>query len=110
MKAGRCSLLVYFLPEASRSRPLGYKTNGWHSATVPTTVVAALVADKTYPDPYYGKNLRDIPGTTYPIGKNFSLLSMPQGQSFPLRLVVSDRIHAACDLQGPARLVVLRRD
>ena len=51
---------------------VGFKTDGWHSASVPTTVVAALVADKTYPDPYYGKNLRDIPGTTYPIGKNFS--------------------------------------
>src|SRR5579862_1179275 len=60
----------------------GFKTDGWHSATVPTTVVAALVADKTYPDPFYGKNLRDIPGTTYPIGKNFSLLSMPKDSPF----------------------------
>jgi exo-1,4-beta-D-glucosaminidase len=60
----------------------GFKTDGWHSATVPTTVVAALLADKTYPDPFYGKNLRDIPGTTYPIGKNFSLLSMPKDSPF----------------------------
>src|ERR1700678_2990822 len=60
----------------------GFNTNGWHSTTVPSTVVAALVADTTYPDPYYGKNLRDIPGTEYPIGKNFSLLSMPQDSPF----------------------------
>src|ERR1700735_2373212 len=60
----------------------GFKADGWHSATVPTTVVAALVADKTYPDPFYGKNLRDIPGTTYPIGKNFSLLAMPKDSPF----------------------------
>jgi len=60
----------------------GFNTTGWHSTTVPSTVVAALVADKTYPDPYYGKNLRDIPGTEYPIGKNFSLLSMPQDSPF----------------------------
>ena len=60
----------------------GFNTAGWHSTSVPSTVVAALVADKTYPDPYYGKNLRDIPGTKYPIGKNFSLLSMPQDSPF----------------------------
>jgi exo-1,4-beta-D-glucosaminidase len=71
-----------FLAQGEQISTAGYKTNGWHSATVPTTVVAALVADKTYPDPYYGKNLRDIPGTTYPIGKNFSLLSIPKGSPF----------------------------
>jgi exo-1,4-beta-D-glucosaminidase len=60
----------------------GFNTTGWHATTVPSTVVAALVADKTYPDPYYGKNLRDIPGTEYPIGKNFSLLPMPQDSPF----------------------------
>ncbi|MGA9890416.1 MAG: hypothetical protein WBQ31_23155, partial [Candidatus Acidiferrales bacterium] len=27
----------------------GFKTDGWHSTDVPSTVVAALVADKTYP-------------------------------------------------------------
>ena len=71
-----------FLAKGEQISAPGYKTNGWHSATVPTTVVAALVADKTYPDPYYGKNLRDIPGTIYPIGKNFSLLAMPKDSPF----------------------------
>ena len=61
---------------------VGFTTDGWHSTEVPSTVVAALVADKTYPDPYYGMNLRDIPGTTYPIGKNFSLLPMPKDSPF----------------------------
>jgi hypothetical protein len=28
----------------------------WHAAALPTTVVAALVEDKTLPDPYYGMN------------------------------------------------------
>jgi exo-1,4-beta-D-glucosaminidase len=71
-----------FLARGEQISEPGYKANGWHSAAVPTTVVAALVADKTYPDPYYGKNLRDIPGTTYPIGKNFSLLPMPENSPF----------------------------
>ena len=49
---------------------------GWHTATVPTTVVAALVKDKTFPDPLFGMNLRDFPGMNYPIGGNFSNIPM----------------------------------
>ncbi|MGA8223859.1 MAG: beta galactosidase jelly roll domain-containing protein [Candidatus Acidiferrales bacterium] len=59
-----------------------FRTDGWHSTSVPSTVVAALVADKTYPDPGFGMNLRSIPGTTYPIGANFSLLPMPKDSPF----------------------------
>src|SRR6266853_1278495 len=50
--------------------------NGWHHATVPTTVVAALVKDKTLPDPFFSMNLRQFPGVTYPIGGNFSNIAM----------------------------------
>src|SRR3981081_4850774 len=49
---------------------------GWHQATVPTTVVAALVKDKTLPDPYFGVNLRQFAGGTSPIGGNFSNIPM----------------------------------
>jgi exo-1,4-beta-D-glucosaminidase len=49
---------------------------GWHDATVPTTVVAALVHDKTLPDPFFAMNLRQFPGVTYPIGGNFSNIAM----------------------------------
>jgi exo-1,4-beta-D-glucosaminidase len=49
---------------------------GWHEVTVPTTVVAALVKDKTLPDPYFAMNLRDFAGVTYPIGANFSRIPM----------------------------------
>ena len=59
-----------------------FMTGGWHKTDVPSTVVAALVADKTYPDPYFGMNLRSIPGTTYPIGKNFAELPMPKDSPF----------------------------
>ena len=57
-------------------------TKGWYEATVPTTVVAALIANKVYPSPYIGKNLRDIPGTEYPIGENFSNLPFPPDSPF----------------------------
>jgi exo-1,4-beta-D-glucosaminidase len=61
---------------------VGFDTGSWHSTSVPSTVVAALVADKTYPDPDFGMNLRSISGTTYPIGKNFAELSMPRDSPF----------------------------
>src|SRR5579863_757954 len=53
-----------------------FAPKGWHEATVPTTVVSALVKDKTLPDPYFGTNLRSFPGVTYPIGANFSNIAM----------------------------------
>ncbi len=55
---------------------------GWYPASVPTTVLAALVRDKVFPDPYYAKNLRLIPGTEYPIGAIFTHLDMPKDSPF----------------------------
>src|SRR6201993_4106391 len=49
---------------------------GWHTATIPSTVVAALVKDKSLPDPFPGMNLRSFPGVNYPIGANFSNIAM----------------------------------
>ena len=44
--------------------------------SVPATVLAAQVASGEIKEPYFGMNLRNIPGTSYPIGKNFSNLPM----------------------------------
>ncbi len=63
------------------SRP-GYKVEGWSVTSVPNTVVGALVENGTYPDPYFGMNLRKIPGTEYPIGQRFTLLPMPETSPF----------------------------
>ena len=60
----------------------GFVTDGWHAVTVPNTVVGALVENGTYPDPYFGMNLRAIPGTTYPIGERFTLLPTPADSPF----------------------------
>ena len=49
---------------------------GWHDATVSTTVVAALVHDKTLPDPFFAMSLRQFPGVSYPVGGNFSNVAM----------------------------------
>ncbi len=55
----------------------GFSTEGWISATVPTTVLAAQVAAGLLPDPYFGDNLRKIPGTDLSHRHNFSNLPMP---------------------------------
>src|SRR5208337_4273958 len=55
---------------------MNFAPDGWHNVTVPTTVVAALVKDKTLPDPFFAMNLRQFSGVTYPIGGNFSNIAM----------------------------------
>jgi exo-1,4-beta-D-glucosaminidase len=59
-----------------------YKADGWYNATLPSTVLNALVRDKVYADPYVGMNLRQIPGTAYGIGLNFSNLDLPLDSPF----------------------------
>jgi exo-1,4-beta-D-glucosaminidase len=53
-----------------------FQPNGWIKATVPTTVVAAQVKSGLLADPFYGMNIRQYPGVSYPIGTNFSNLPM----------------------------------
>ncbi len=53
-----------------------YHPIGWMSATVPSTIVAAQVAAGVVKDPFYGMNLRKLPGMDYPLGSMFSNLAM----------------------------------
>jgi len=59
-----------------------FKPDGWFKATVPSTVVGCLVEDGVYKDPFFGMNLRSLPGMDYPIGANFSNRSMPSDSPF----------------------------
>ena len=59
-----------------------FKDAGWLKADVPSTVLAAQVAAGVVPDPYFGDNLRQIPGTSYPIGENFANLPMPANSPY----------------------------
>lgn len=66
-----------------------YTTSGWQPVTVPSTVLAAQLEAGTFKtlahmekgaggfDPYFGMNLRAIPGTTYPVGTFFSNQEVP---------------------------------
>jgi exo-1,4-beta-D-glucosaminidase len=58
------------------------ETRGWIDTEVPATVVATHVKNGLYPDPFFGKNLRSLPGVTYPEGQNFSNLPMSPESPF----------------------------
>jgi exo-1,4-beta-D-glucosaminidase len=60
----------------------GFAVEDWIKTSVPSTVLAAQAAAKLIPDPYYGMNLRNIPGTGYPIGHNFANLPMPEDSPY----------------------------
>jgi exo-1,4-beta-D-glucosaminidase len=40
----------------------GYATKDWYPTSVPSTILATLIANKVYPDPYYGNNYFELPG------------------------------------------------
>ncbi len=55
-----------------------YPPAGWIDAIVPGTVLGSQVAAGVFPDPFFGMNLRKIPGTDYPLGKIFGYLPMSE--------------------------------
>jgi exo-1,4-beta-D-glucosaminidase len=59
-----------------------FNTKDWYDATVPSTVLAVQVANHEFPDPYFGMNLRQLPGMTYPIGLN-SFNGLPMSKDSP---------------------------
>ncbi|HTA56637.1 MAG TPA: glycoside hydrolase family 2 TIM barrel-domain containing protein [Candidatus Baltobacteraceae bacterium] len=60
----------------------GFDDSKWHPAIVPGTVVGALVADKTLPEPNYGKNLNSFPGAFTDNKRQAANLDMPPDSPF----------------------------
>jgi len=60
---------------------VNFDTSDWYAVTVPATVLAGLVAAGVYPDPMYGMNLHNLPGT-WPIGMDVSIFPMPNDSPF----------------------------
>ena len=81
------------------SRP-GYNLQSWLATTVPHTVLGAQVDAKMFPDPFYGMNLRAIPGTTYPIGKLFAELPMPDDSPYKCSWWYRTEFHLGPQHQG----------
>ena len=61
---------------------VGFDASKWHHADMPSTVVGALVNDKTYSDPTYGTNLKSLPGMGYSSKSFFALQDMPKDSPF----------------------------
>jgi exo-1,4-beta-D-glucosaminidase len=60
----------------------GYHISDWYQASTPETVFAALVENGVYKDPYFGMNLRSVPGIEYPVGGQFANLDMPANSPY----------------------------
>jgi exo-1,4-beta-D-glucosaminidase len=59
-----------------------FRPAGWIGLSVPSTVLAAQVAAKIYPDPYFDMNMRKLPGADYPVGEVFANLEMPADSAY----------------------------
>lgn len=55
----------------------GFDVSGWYATDVPKTLLAALAENGVYPDPYYGLNMKEIPGFREDV-----VLVMPEGSPF----------------------------
>jgi len=67
---------------AEKISSAGYNTSDWYKASAPETVFAVLVENGVYKDPYFGMNLRGVPGIEYPIGGQFANLDMPANSPY----------------------------
>ncbi len=68
--------------DGARISTPAFTATDWYAATVPSTVVGALVENGTYRDPFFGMNLRALPGMSYEIGQNFVHLDMDPKSPF----------------------------
>ena len=55
-----------------------FDTTGWYKTPVPNTVFAVQVENGVYKNPYFGMNLRSVPGVEYAIGTEYSNQDMLQ--------------------------------
>src|SRR5262249_39943054 len=60
-----------------------FQTKDWYRTSVPMTVLAVQVAAGEFPEPYYGMNLRKIPGiAAYKIGETFADKPIPDDSPY----------------------------
>ena len=60
----------------------GFHTVGWYPTSVPQTVFAVLVENGVYKNPYFGMNLRSVPGVEYKIGGQFANEDIPSDSPY----------------------------
>ncbi len=60
----------------------GFDASSWYKTSAPNTVFAVLVENGVYKDPFFGMNLRSVPGVSYAIGSEFANQEMPSDSPF----------------------------
>src|SRR5215475_5870202 len=70
------------LATAEQISTVGFRTEGWYPTIAPKTVFAVLVENGVYKDPYFGMNLRSIPGVDYKIGGQFANEEVPENSPY----------------------------
>src|SRR5258706_8653327 len=61
---------------------VGFPAEGWYPTSAPKTVFAVLVENGVYKDPYFGMNLRSVPGVTYKVGGQFANDEIPDDSPY----------------------------
>jgi exo-1,4-beta-D-glucosaminidase len=79
---------------------VGFDAKVWHHVDAPTTVVGALITDKTYPDPFWAKNLFEYPGTFHSNKELFANREMPEGSPFLCSWWYRTEFEAPADYQN----------
>jgi exo-1,4-beta-D-glucosaminidase len=62
--------------DGGRISAAAYATSAWIPATAPATVVGAQVQAGIFKDPFFGMNMRALPGMSYPVGAVFAYREM----------------------------------
>ncbi len=60
----------------------GFDASSWYKTSAPNTVFAVLVENGVYKDPFFGMNLRSVPGVSYAIGSEFANQEMPANSPY----------------------------
>src|SRR5580700_2053045 len=59
-----------------------FDASSWYKTSAPNTVFAVLVENGVYKDPFFGMNLRSVPGVSYGVGSEFANQEMPENSPF----------------------------
>lgn len=80
---------------------VGFDTAGWFKATAPRTVFAVLVDNGVFRDPYFGMNLRKVPGVDYKIkGEGFAREEMSPTSPYAVPWWYRSDFAVPADYQG----------
>jgi exo-1,4-beta-D-glucosaminidase len=59
-----------------------FDASSWYKTSSPNTVFAVLVENGVYKDPFFGMNLRSVPGVSYAVGSQFANQEMTENSPF----------------------------